>query len=157
MQRRKVDLPEPDGPMMQTVSPRRTSSTIPFSTSSRPNRLWTSVARRTGSSLPPTFMRQLLAHERAMSSAARAEGERRSSRAAGPGLNRRPGLHEPLPEAELVAPLACRQLALDPGLDERPDRCQDQVPDRDRAEVLDGLEVLRVPDLGILEQLVHAD
>ena len=42
MQRMKVVLPEPDGPMMQTVSPFVTSSETPFSTSSRPKRLWTS-------------------------------------------------------------------------------------------------------------------
>jgi len=44
MQRMKVVLPEPEGPMMQTVSPGSTSSVTPLSTSSRPKRLTTSSA-----------------------------------------------------------------------------------------------------------------
>ncbi len=49
MQRMKVVLPEPDGPMMQTVSPFETSSETPLSTSSLPKLLWTSVACMTTS------------------------------------------------------------------------------------------------------------
>ena len=37
MQRSSVDLPAPDGPMMQTTSPRGTDSETSVSTSSRPN------------------------------------------------------------------------------------------------------------------------
>ena len=36
MQRRKVLLPEPDGPIRHSTSPGATSRSIPFSTSSRP-------------------------------------------------------------------------------------------------------------------------
>src|SRR5215472_4296271 len=36
MQRRSVDLPEPDGPMIATTPPRTTSSETPFKTSTRP-------------------------------------------------------------------------------------------------------------------------
>src|ERR1051326_711667 len=36
MQRRRVDLPEPDGPMTATTPPRPTSSETPFNTSTRP-------------------------------------------------------------------------------------------------------------------------
>ena len=36
MQRRKVDLPPPDGPIITTTSPLRISVEMPFSTSSRP-------------------------------------------------------------------------------------------------------------------------
>ena len=39
MQRRSVDLPDPDGPMMQTTSPLRTSNVMPFSTSIAAERL----------------------------------------------------------------------------------------------------------------------
>ena len=49
MQRRKVDLPEPEGPRMQTTSPGCTSSSMPFSTSRRPKRLWTLSALTIGS------------------------------------------------------------------------------------------------------------
>ena len=44
MQRRNVDFPEPDGPRMHITSPGSTSSEMPFSTSRRPKRLWTSSA-----------------------------------------------------------------------------------------------------------------
>ena len=36
MQRRSVDLPEPDGPMMQTTSPLATSAETPLMTSKAP-------------------------------------------------------------------------------------------------------------------------
>src|SRR3989337_803298 len=55
MQRRKVVLPEPLGPMMTTASPRATSIETPRSTSSRPKRLWTSTARNMGSAIAPIF------------------------------------------------------------------------------------------------------
>ena len=48
MQRRNVDLPDPDGPSMHITSPRPTSRSIPLSTSSRPNRLWTPSALTIG-------------------------------------------------------------------------------------------------------------
>ena len=41
MQRRKVDFPDPDGPSMHMTLAGATSREIPFSTSKRPNRLWT--------------------------------------------------------------------------------------------------------------------
>ena len=44
MQRSSVDLPEPDGPMMQTTSPFITSNETPLSTSSAPNDLCTSLS-----------------------------------------------------------------------------------------------------------------
>jgi hypothetical protein len=37
-----TDLPAPEAPMMDTVSPSRTSMLNPFSTSLSPNVLWTS-------------------------------------------------------------------------------------------------------------------
>ena len=43
MQRISVDLPEPDGPMMQMTSPFMTSSVTPFSTSRSPKDLCTSL------------------------------------------------------------------------------------------------------------------
>ena len=49
MQRRNVDLPEPDGPSMHITSPRLTSRSIPFSTSRRPKRLCTPSALTIGS------------------------------------------------------------------------------------------------------------
>src|SRR3954465_7824464 len=39
-QRRSVDLPEPDGPMMNTSSPCATARSMPFSTSRVPKDLW---------------------------------------------------------------------------------------------------------------------
>src|SRR5690606_41498349 len=42
MQRRSVDFPDPEGPMMQTTSPLRTSKEMPLNTSIEPNDLWTS-------------------------------------------------------------------------------------------------------------------
>ena len=44
MQRIRVDLPEPDGPMMQITSPLFTSRLIPFRTSTVPKDLWTSMS-----------------------------------------------------------------------------------------------------------------
>ena len=44
MQRRNVDLPDPEGPIRHMTCPRGTSSEIPFSTSSRPKRLCTPSA-----------------------------------------------------------------------------------------------------------------
>ena len=44
MQRRNVDLPEPDGPRRQTTSPRLDLEEMPLSTSSRPKLLWTASA-----------------------------------------------------------------------------------------------------------------
>src|SRR5688500_11379806 len=43
MHRRSVDLPEPEGPMMQTTSPLRTSIETPLSTTVAPNALQTSL------------------------------------------------------------------------------------------------------------------
>src|SRR5689334_19855006 len=40
-QRRNVDLPDPEGPMITATSPRATSRSIPRSTSLRPKRLCT--------------------------------------------------------------------------------------------------------------------
>ncbi len=47
-QRSSVDLPEPEGPMMQITSPFITSSEMPLSTSSAPNDLCTSLSRTIG-------------------------------------------------------------------------------------------------------------
>ena len=49
MQRRKVDLPDPDGPMMHTTSPAGTVREMPLSASWLPNDLQTSAARTIGS------------------------------------------------------------------------------------------------------------
>src|SRR5262245_18897425 len=58
MQRRNVDLPEPDGPMMQVTSPGWTSSDTPLRTSRRPKDLCTPSALTIGSEAmtpePPT-------------------------------------------------------------------------------------------------------
>src|SRR5271155_2281008 len=51
MQRRKVDLPEPDGPRMHITSPRPTSRLMPLSTSRRPKYLCTPSARTIGSGI----------------------------------------------------------------------------------------------------------
>ena len=47
-QRNSVDLPEPDGPMMQITSPCITSIETPLSTVSAPNVLCTSARRTSG-------------------------------------------------------------------------------------------------------------
>ena len=47
MQRMKVVLPEPDGPMITTTSRRPTVSDTPLRTCSRPNHFSTSVASTT--------------------------------------------------------------------------------------------------------------
>src|SRR5258708_30886866 len=44
MQRRNVDLPDPDGPSRHITSPCSTSRLMPFRTSRRPKRLWTPSA-----------------------------------------------------------------------------------------------------------------
>src|ERR1700749_1292055 len=44
MQRRNVDLPDPDGPSRHITSPRLTSRLMPLRTSRRPKRLWTPSA-----------------------------------------------------------------------------------------------------------------
>src|SRR5690242_8077844 len=50
MQRSSVDLPAPDGPMMQTTSPRRTSTVTSRSTCRRPKDLLMCSSRRIGGS-----------------------------------------------------------------------------------------------------------
>src|SRR2546421_7699357 len=51
MQRRNVDLPEPEAPIMQTTSPGWTSRETPRRTSRRPKRLCTPSALTIGSAL----------------------------------------------------------------------------------------------------------
>src|SRR5438128_1911886 len=53
-QRRNVDLPPPEGPMITTTSPRLTSRLTPLSTSALWKRLQTSTARTIGASLVPS-------------------------------------------------------------------------------------------------------
>ena len=53
MQRSSVDLPAPDGPMMQTTSPRGTDSETSVSTSSRPNDFQMRSSQTTGSAPLP--------------------------------------------------------------------------------------------------------
>ena len=48
MQRISVDLPEPEGPMMQITSPFMTSKETPFSTSRSPKDLRTSFSEMIG-------------------------------------------------------------------------------------------------------------
>ncbi len=48
MERRKVDLPEPEAPMIETTSPCATSSETPLSTSKVPKLLRISRKRRSG-------------------------------------------------------------------------------------------------------------
>src|SRR5262249_17599901 len=50
MQRSIVDLPAPDGPMMQATSPLAISNDTPFSTLTAPNDLWTSLTLTIGCS-----------------------------------------------------------------------------------------------------------
>ena len=52
-QRMSVDLPEPEGPMMQITSPFITSKEMPFSTSRSPNDLCTSLSETIGRSGVP--------------------------------------------------------------------------------------------------------
>src|SRR5207247_8541888 len=59
MQRKKVDFPEPEGPIMQTTSPVSTSSETPLSTSRRPKRLRTTSALTIRVLI--VFLRRLLA------------------------------------------------------------------------------------------------
>ncbi len=49
MQRRSVDLPEPEGPMMHTTPPLATLIDTPFSTSTCPNDWCTSLRTTIGS------------------------------------------------------------------------------------------------------------
>ncbi len=53
MQRSSVDLPAPDGPMMQTTSPRGTDSETSVSTSSRPNDFQMPSSHTTGAAPLP--------------------------------------------------------------------------------------------------------
>ena len=48
MQRMSVDFPDPEGPMMQITSPFMTSRLTPFSTSSSPKDLCTSLMETIG-------------------------------------------------------------------------------------------------------------
>ena len=119
MQRRNVDLPEPDGPeQAHHLAAAATSSVMPFSTSRRPKRLCTPSALTIGSALigrAPSLGRRGVA-DRA--------GSRRS-RCSGVG--------------GCVARRAAAEAALDVVLADREHRRDDQVPDarhdqqRDRA------------------------
>ena len=57
MQRRKVDFPDPDGPIMHSTSPVRTSRSMPRSTSSRPKCLRTPSAHTMSSLMGVTARR----------------------------------------------------------------------------------------------------
>ena len=79
MQRRKVDLPEPDGPIRHSTSPAPTSRLMPFSTSRRPKRLWTRSAMTIGgaagtSSVAPARVPNEAAGAKAWSGVAHARG-----------------------------------------------------------------------------------
>src|SRR5690606_25521419 len=58
MQRRNVDFPDPDGPSMQTTSPRPTSRSIPRRTWWSPNDLWMPSAMTRGERSVPVATRQ---------------------------------------------------------------------------------------------------
>src|SRR3954451_13704517 len=126
MHRSSVVLPEPDGPMITTVSPWRTSSDTSRSTTSGPNDLERppsagSAHRRRPSSRPP--------RRADFDAAARAE--------------------EPAPDAGAADLAAARgEAALDPALDEAPDRRQRQVVDGRGEEDLERPERRGVELLG---------
>ena len=134
MQRRKVDLPEPDGPMMQTISPRRDLEVDAL---------------------------QHLEPAEALVDVDRADDRAASALTARPGPS---AVRESRPACEPLAPnesssprsLAASLRSICAWIT-RPDRRQHEVPERDRAEELDRLEGLRVVDLGVLEHLVDAD
>ena len=67
MQRSKVDLPDPDGPMMQTTPPLGTSIDTPLSTSTLPNDLWTSRSETIGRESDSDMALQVLTAYRASS------------------------------------------------------------------------------------------
>ena len=108
-----VVLPEPDGPMMQTVSP---------------------FADVEGNAL------QDLEPAEALLDIDGVHDEIGHARAP---VAHRERVAEALPAGERpLFALTRRQPALDPRLHERPDRCQQQVPDGDGGEVFDRLERL---------------
>src|SRR5512139_3053535 len=117
MQRRSVDLPEPEGPRMAMTSPRETSSEMPRSTSCLPKCLWRSWISRSGAAAvisvaPPA--------EREESGKARTLGARAVVR--------------------VVA-------LFEPGLAKAGDGGEDQVPDRGHDQPLEVLQTGRVLQL----------
>ena len=72
MHRRKVDLPEPEGPSMHMTWPRLTSRSMPLRTSSRPNRLCTPSALTIGPLIGHRFPPPIVSH--------RAHSDARSAR-----------------------------------------------------------------------------
>src|SRR4051812_21485101 len=133
MQRKKVLLPEPEGPMMQDTSPRGTSSETPASACSAPKYLCTSTAATIAS------MR---------SGPLRLDRDRRP----------RTALAAPFREVPFEEVLADLEHGHD---DEVPDRGDDQQLDDARVGVVDRLRVAQ--DLAIADdardrgQLDHAD
>src|SRR3989304_2071619 len=124
MQRRKVVLPEPLGPMMTTTSPRATSMSTPRSTSSRPKRLWTSTARTIDSAIAPTFYAPPV---RASNASAARDRQR------------------PREEGLRPLPLGDREGALELRLEEAEDGDEHQIPEGRHRVHLHHLEALRSP------------
>ena len=109
MQRRNVVLPEPEAPMMQTVSPFLTVE---------------------GDTLQHLEAAEALVHVFGEHDVAVLA----SPRAPRPGAHGRPGLEDTLPEGELVTALAGGQPPLDLRLDHAPDARQHEIPESDRDE-----------------------
>src|SRR3990172_2005720 len=137
MQRRKVVLPEPLGPMMTTTSPRATSMSTPRSTSSRPKRLWTSTARTIDSAIAPTFY---------------AAPERSSNAAPAPHERQRPREQRLRP-----LPLGDGEGALELRLEKAEDGDEHEIPEGRHRVQLHHLEALRSLYLRRVRQLHDAD
>src|SRR5580658_8875781 len=129
MQRKKVDLPAPEAPMMQTTLPGATSRSMPFSTSTSPYRLWTLCATTIGST------RCLLARGRG---AWPAKAEQALPQRVAEGGGRR---------GPRIA-VAAANAPLDEALHGGQDRGQQDVPQRGHDQQRDGLEGARVDQLG---------
>src|SRR5579885_2896405 len=121
-QRMSVVLPEPEAPTTTTTSPRRTASETPFSTSTRPKDLCTSVASTTVSVVaagrPPIAERI---------------SEEVTGRLAVPLQPIAAQPLEPAGEEPVLGRLALGRLSearLDPALREAPERRQRQVIER---------------------------
>ena len=135
MQRRKVDLPEPDGPIRQTTSFGLTAIEIPLRTSRRPNHLWTASALTTGS--PPVCPPRLIAMPPKLL------GVRI---VVAPGDPTEDAIEERL--GSRCGP-ASSVVALQEVLADREHRGRGEVPDRDHDQERNHLEVLRVDQLAL--------
>src|SRR5512132_3047940 len=155
MQRRKVLLPDPDGPTITMTSPRPTSRSMPLRTSRRPKRLCTFSALTMGPVLASlaapvvSALRLIVLPPPVASTLSRcARSSKAPAAALGPEAGERPRERQ----RSLAAAGPAGEAALQEVLADAGHGRDGQVPDRDREQQLEDQQVLGVKVGGLAHQ-----